>query len=287
MREFLLQSLKVDPAPDLAKDPKRFPEFDEAAASDLRASLELFLDDVVWGGERSDFRQLFLADTLYLNGRLARLYGADLPPDAPFTKVPLGPGERAGVLSHPYLLAAFAYTETSSPIHRGVFLARSVLGRPLRPPPEAFSPLAPDLHPDLTTRERVALQTRPQACMSCHGMINPLGFTLERFDAIGRYREEENGKPIDASGTYQTLAGETVKFGGARDLAAFLADSPEVHEAFTAQLFHYLVKQPVHAYGPDTLAKLRESFARNGFSVRKLMVEIMAETALIGRREDP
>ncbi|HEY8505714.1 MAG TPA: DUF1588 domain-containing protein, partial [Gemmataceae bacterium] len=235
----------------------------------------------------SDFRQLFLADTLYLNGRLARLYGADLPPDAPFTKVPLGPGERAGVLSHPYLLAAFAYTETSSPIHRGVFLARSVLGRPLRPPPEAFSPLAPDLHPDLTTRERVALQTRPQACMSCHGMINPLGFTLERFDAIGRYREEENGKPIDASGTYQTLAGETVKFGGARDLAAFLADSPEVHEAFTAQLFHYLVKQPVHAYGPDTLAKLRESFARNGFSVRKLMVEIMAETALIGRREDP
>ena len=84
-------------------------------------------------------------------------------------------------------MASFAYTATSSPIHRGVFLARSVLGRSLRPPPEAVAPLPPDLHADLTTRERVTLQTKPEACQSCHGMINPLGFTLEHFDAVGRY----------------------------------------------------------------------------------------------------
>ena len=78
LREFLLTWLKVDQAPDLAKDPKRFPGFDAAVAADLRTSLELFLDDVVWS-ETSDFRQLLLADDVYLNGRLAKFYGADLP----------------------------------------------------------------------------------------------------------------------------------------------------------------------------------------------------------------
>src|SRR5262249_51455243 len=163
------------------------------------------------------------ADYLYLNGRLARFYGAHLAPDAPFQKVPLKPGQRAGVLSHPYLLATFAYTQASSPIHRGVFLVRNVLGRSLRPPPDAFAPRRAALHPKLTTRERVALQTRPQSCLACHGVINPLGFTLENFDAVGRYRDKENDRPIDATGAYQTRAGKVVKFTGLGDLATFLA----------------------------------------------------------------
>lgn len=278
LRAFFLQWLKVDTHPDLSKDSARFPGFDRAAASDLRTSLELFLEDVLWS-EPSDFRQLLLADSLYLNGRLARFYGADLPADAPFQKVSLEPGQRAGVLTHPYLVATFAYTGESSPIHRGVFIARSVLGRALRPPPEAFAPLAPDLHPSLTTRERVALQTKPQACLACHGMINPLGFTLEHFDAIGRYRDKEKGRSIDATGAYQTRTGETVKFANVRELAAFLASSEETHEAFVEQLFHYLVKQPIRAFGPRKLADLRQVFADNHYNVRKLMVEIMAASA--------
>jgi hypothetical protein len=282
VRDFLFIWLKVEPAPELSKAPDRYPDFDPALASDLRASLELFLDDMVWG-ESSDFRQLLLADSLFLNGRLGRFYGADLPADAPFQKVPLDPKVRAGVLTHPYLLATFAYTATTSPIHRGVFLARNVLGQTLRPPPEAFTPLAPDQAPDLTTRERVALQTKPQACQSCHNMINPLGFTLENFDAVGRFREAENGKPIDASGAYQTRSGDIVRFHGVRDLASFLAGSPEVQEAFVERVFHHLVKQPVRAYGPARLEDLRQTFAKNGYSVRKLMVEIMAATALTGR----
>jgi cytochrome c553 len=284
-RDFLFTWLKVEPAPDLSKSPERFPGFDPTLATDLRTSLGLFLDDAVWG-ESSDFRQLLLSDALFLNGRLGKFYGADLPADAPFEKVPLDPKTRAGVLTHPYLLATFAYTATSSPIHRGVFLARNVLGQSLRPPPEAFAPLSPELQPELTTRERVALQTRPQACQGCHNMINPLGFTLENFDAVGRFREAENGKPIDATGAYQTRSGEMVKFNGVRDLAGFLADSPEVHEAFVERVFHHLVKQPVRAFGPNTLEELRKSFAENGYSIRKLMVEIMATTALTGRKEN-
>lgn len=286
VREFLLYWLRVEHVPDLAKDPSKFPEFSEPVISDLRTSLELFVDAVI-DGESADFRELLLSDALYLNGRLAPLYGADLPPEAGFQKVTVDPGERAGVLSHPYLMASFAYSATSSPIHRGVFIARSVLGRSLRPPPEAVSPLAPDLHEGLTTRERVTLQTSPASCMTCHGMINPLGFALERYDAIGRFRTEEKAKPVDAAGSYLTRLGETAQFEGVRELATFLAGSDETHAAFVEQLFHALVKQPIRAFGPETPSRLHEAFVRQNFGIRKLMVEIAAASALPGREPNP
>ena len=158
-----------------------------------------------------------------------------------------------------------------------------MLGRTLRPPPAAFSPLAPDLHPDLTTRERVTLQTTPNECRACHGMINPLGFTLEQFDAVGRFRAEENGKPIDATATYTTAAGERSTIDGARDLAAFLAASEEVHAAFVEQLFHAWSSSRSGPTGPDTLEHLEEAFAAADYNIRRLMVEIVATTALTGR----
>jgi hypothetical protein len=281
LRGFFFQWLKVEQVPDVSKDPKLFPEFDAAIAADLRTSLDLFLEDVIWG-DSSDFRQILLDNALYLNGRLAKLYGADLPADAPFQKVAPDSQERAGVLSHPYMMAMFAYTATTSPIHRGVFITRSVLGRALRPPPEAVAPLAPDLHAGLSTRERVALQTSPASCTTCHAMINPLGFGLERFDAVGRYRNEENGRPIDATGTYETPSGELLPYSGARELAALLADSEETHTAFVEQMFHHLVKQPVRAFGPRTLADLRRSFVSRDFHIRKLMVQIIATSAPYG-----
>jgi cytochrome c553 len=284
LRQFLLTWLKVDHHPDIAKDAKRFPGFDAALVSDLRTSLELLLDEVVWD-DRSDFRQLFLADQLHLNGRLARFYQVELPPDADFRKMELDADRRAGVLTHPYLMAAFAYPAESSPIHRGVFLARGILGLALRPPPEAFTPLPAELHPDLTTRERVVLQTKSGNCMSCHGIINPLGFTLEHFDAVGRFRDSDHAKPIDATGMYQTRAGKTVSVTGARKLGEFLAGSEEVQQAFAEQLFHHLVQQSVKAYGTQTPGELRQSFAASGFHIRKLAVETMARSAQTARGE--
>ena len=286
VREFFLQWLTVEDVPDIAKDSSTYPGFDETIASDLRTSLDLFVEDIVWG-ESSDYRKLLLSDEMFLNGRLAGYYGASLPPDAGFRKVKIDDGERAGLLTHPYLMARFAYTGTTSPIHRGVFLARSVLGRSLRAPPVAAAPLAPSLHPNLTTRERTALQTSPATCLTCHSMINPLGFTLENFDATGRFRKEEKAKPIDATGVYLAKTGENVKFGGARDLAAFLARSEETHNAFVEQLFHHMVQQPALAFGPGTLPDLRRSFETNQFHIRKLLVEIAAASALTPRSEKP
>jgi mono/diheme cytochrome c family protein len=279
MRSLLWQWLKLEPVAELQKDAKKFPEFKPAVVSDLQMSLDLFLDDIVWS-EKSDFRQFLLADQLYLNGRLAPIYGADLKADAPFQKVAIKGDERIGVLTHPFVLAKFSYTATSSPIHRGVFLARNILGFPLRPPADAFTPLPPELHPNLSTRERITLQTKPQNCQSCHSVINPLGFTLERFDAIGRFRAKENDKAIDSTGSYVTRSGDTVKFKDGRDLARFLATSDEVHEAFVARMFHHLVKQPVLAFGPNKLEDLRRYFADNGYNVRQLAIEIVTETAL-------
>ncbi|WP_165251556.1 DUF1592 domain-containing protein [Paludisphaera soli] len=282
-REFLLQWLKVDRVTDLSKDPKVFPGFDEQIASDLRTSLEMFLEEVSWS-EGSDFRRFLSVDEIHLNGRLAQFYGASLPADAPFQKVKLGEEPRAGLVTHPYLMASNAYTATSSPIHRGVFLTRGVLGRSLMPPPEAVAPLAPDLHAGLTTRERVTLQTSPKACQMCHTMINSVGFALENYDAVGRFRKEENGKPIDPTGEYHSRSGESVVFNGPQDLARYLAETEESHTAFTQQLFHYLVKQPINAFGPEELKKLTKAFEEQGFNMRRLMVDAMAASALTPRR---
>ncbi len=284
IRGFMLQWLKADHPAEVQKDVKLFPGFDASTEADLRTSLEMLIDETVWS-KSSDYRQLFLAEHLYLNGRLAKFYGGDLPADAPFQKVALKSGDRVGVLMHPLLLANFSYASTSSPIHRGVFLARNVLGVPLRQPPDAFTPLAAELHPNLSTRERVTLQTSPKDCKSCHAIINSLGFTLENFDAIGRFRDQEKGKPINASGFFMTRSGDKVEFKNARSLAKFVADSDEAHEAFVARLFHHLVRQPVLAYGPEKLTELRTFFASNDFNIRRLIVEIIAESALPERRK--
>lgn len=278
IRQFFWQWLKADQVPELAKDRQRYPAFSPELAADLRTSLELMIDELVWSGN-SDFRRLLLADALPMNGRLAQFYGVNLPADAPFQSVPLDPQRRRGVLTHPYVLANFAYTGASSPIHRGVFITRNLLGRVLRPPPEAVAPLAPEARADLTTRQRVALQTEAQVCMNCHAMINPLGFTLEHFDAVGRIRVEEQGKPIDASGSYVTKAGEPIQFKDAGELAQYLAGSEETHAAFVQQLFHYAVKQPIRAWGPVALPQLQQSFAQHDFSIRRLAVEIAVVAA--------
>jgi hypothetical protein len=278
LREFFLGWLKISQPRDLSKDPKAFPEFTPDVISDLRTSVELSLDDVLDSGS-ADFRQFLLTDDMYFNGRLAKLYGAKLPENSPFQKIDFDSDHRAGVLSHPYLLASLAYTNSSSPIHRGVFLSRSVLGRVLRPPAQAVAPLAPEIHADLSNRERVALQTRPETCQGCHAMINPLGFTMENFDAIGRYRVSDKNKPIDATGSYLTQSGEVEKFKGEKDLAKFLAASEESQEAFVKQLFHHTVKQPIRAYGPNTLHDLQKQFANSNYRIQELLLKIVATSA--------
>ncbi len=274
---FFQQWLKLDHMQDLIKDPQLYPDFTPELVSDLRTSLDLFLDEVLWGTS-SDWRRLFLADYVYANSRMAEFYGWKLPaaterPDV-FVKVALEPTRYSGLLTHPLLMSGFAYTATSSPIHRGVFVARSVLGKFLRPPPEAVAPLSPELHPNLTTRARVELQTSPDTCQTCHHVINSLGFMLENYDAVGRYRLLEKDQPIDASGRYRQPDGTELVLTGGRALAEYVAGSEEAATAFVVQLFQYSVGQPLVAYGPHASRELTAHFRNSGYSVRSLLVEI-------------
>jgi hypothetical protein len=271
---------EMDGERDLLKDNGLFPQFDTKVIADLRHSLNLLVNEIVWS-QRSDFRQLMLADYLHLNDRLALLYGngGTSEEEGGFQRVTFDPSQRTGILTHPYLLSAFAYHNNTSPIHRGVFLTRNIVGRPLKPPPVAIEFKDGQFDPSLTMREKVTQVTRDSACMTCHSVINPLGFSLERFDAIGRIRQEDNRKPVNTTSAYTTRTGDNVTFTGARDVATFAANSPAAHRAFITHLFHFIVKQPTAAYGNDTLDDLHETFAQKEYSIRDLLAEIAVISA--------
>ena len=277
--EFLRSWMNLERLQEINKSAHAYPDFTPQIAADLKVSLDMLMEQTV-DAESSDFRKLLLTDSIFMNGRLAQFYGAGLPTEAEFQEVRFESERRSGIVSHPFLLSGFAYMETSSPIHRGVFLSRGLLGRGVKPPPIAVSPTAPELAPDLTTRERVTVQTEAEMCANCHGLINSLGFALENFDSVGRYRESEKNKPIDAAGQYLQRNGELVRFGGAKELAAFLARSEETHRSFTRQLFHHLVQQPILAYGPDTITELTNYFEDHNFHMKHLMVEMACRSAL-------
>ena len=300
LNAFFHHWLETEEAEDVSKDPEAYPDFSDAVLADMRTSLDLFLDDVVWS-EKSNYQDLLLADYLYLNEKLAKFYGLEekfkqacdgevcCPEETEgklahqedrFLKVKVDPAQRTGVLTHPYLLTAFAYYKSSSPIHRGVFLTRNIVGRTLKPPPQAIQFMDGRFDPSLTMREKVTELTRDNACMSCHSVINPLGFSLEHYDAVGRFRTTENNKPIDATSDYTTTDGDPIKIKGPRDVAQHAAASEEAHRGFIRQLFQQLVKQPPAAYGADTLEKLRQSFVASDFNIRKLVAEIVQISAL-------
>lgn len=275
LREFFHQWLQLRYIEDLRKDGALYPDFTADVIDDLRTSLNLFLDEVAWN-ERSDFRELLRADYVVANERLAKFYGWPAPQTqaGDFGRVSALPGQRSGVLTHPYLLAAFAYKNSSSPIHRGVFLTRNIVGRSLKPPPMAVSFNEAEFAPDLTMREKVVRLTKSETCQGCHSVINPLGFSLESYDAVGRFRTEENGRPVDPVSDYLTDDNRTVRLAGARDVADFAIGSERANEAFIEQLFHHVTKQPVPAYGLNTLAGLRDSFIASDYNLQKLLIEI-------------
>jgi hypothetical protein len=279
MRHFLYQWLQISYVDDLQKDPALFPEFTPDLVADLRTSLNLFLDDVVWNSPSGN-RELLLADFLFVNDRLAKFYGVPAPAAGEFGRVTMDAAQRSGVITHPYLLAAFSYKSATSPIHRGVFLTRNIVGRALISPPMAVAFNDAEFAPNLTMREKVAKLTRPQSCQSCHAVINPLGFSLEWYDPVGRFRQAENGRAIDAVSSYLTDDGIEVRLTGARDVAQFAANSEHAHHAFIEQLFHQTIKQPLMAYGPEALGELRRQFVAGDFNIPKHLAELIALAAL-------
>ena len=279
LRDFLHHWLHVEEGAEIAKDQKEYPGFDQGVVMDLRTSLDLFAESIVWS-EQSDYRQLLLSDTILMNDRLAKFYGQKVESGAGFQPVKMDADQRAGVLTHPFVLATFSYTKSSSPIHRGVFVTRNILGRMLKPPPMAIAFMDDKFDPSLTMREKVAELTSKPACMSCHVTINPLGFSFERFDAVGRVRATDNKKPVNPVSDYATSDGNVIKLTGARDVAIHAAESLAGQTGFVRNLFQELVKQPPAAYSPELLGQLTDKFRADKFHVRNLAVEVAVVAAL-------
>ena len=283
MNGFFHHWLELDER-DLMKDRKRYPEFDEAVIADLRRSLEQFVEQVVWS-DSSDFRQLLQADELLLNSRLQSIYAspageqADPSGSDGFRSVSLPNQERSGVLTHPYLLSAFAYHNQTSPIHRGVFLTKNIVGRGLSAPPEAVAFKDDEFAANLTMREKVTQLTASKACMACHSIINPLGFALENYDAVGRWRTTEDEKPLNTVSEYLSREGQKIEVRNARDVAQLAIASPAAQQAFVAQLFHHVVKQDPLAYDRELLESLRQTFVENNFSIKNLFAEIAIQSS--------
>ncbi|MEN9537532.1 MAG: hypothetical protein RLZZ178_1529 [Verrucomicrobiota bacterium] len=279
LRDFLHDWLHVEEGAEIAKDQKEYPGFDQGVVMDLRTSLDLFAENIVWS-EKSDYRQLLLGDTILMNQRLAKFYGQQVAPGDGFQPVKMDADQRAGVLTHPYLLATFSYTKSTSPIHRGVFVTRNILGRMLKPPPMAIAFMDDKFDPSFTMREKVTELTSKPACMSCHVTINPLGFSFERFDAVGRVRATDNQKPVDPVSEYVAADGSVLKLTGARDVGVHAAESQAGQAGFVRNLFHSLVKQPPAAYSPELVGQLTDKFRADGFHVRNLAVEVAVVAAL-------
>jgi hypothetical protein len=267
-------------AESIAKDPMAFPGFDEALVGDLRTSLMLFIDQVVWS-ERSDYRELLGANYLLLNPRLSRFYGKGEVRSG-FQRVAFDPKERAGVITHPYLMSSLAHAKLTSPIHRGVFLTRNVLGLSLKSPAMAVVFEDSKFDPSLTMREKITELTRDTSCMGCHAVINPLGFALEQYDAVGRWRTEDNKKPVNPAAELHTDEGDTVRLHGARDIAELAARSETGQRAFIRHLFHHTVKQEPVAVAPETMNSLLRSFVASEFNIQKLLTEIAVAAASRG-----
>jgi len=279
LRDFLHHWLHVEEGAEIAKDQKEYPGFDQGVVMDLRTSLDLFAESIVWS-EKSDYRQLLLSDTILMNERLAKFYGQKVEAGAGFQPVKMDADQRGGVLTHPFVLATFSYTKSSSPIHRGVFVTRNILGLMLKPPPMAIAFMDDKFDPSFTMREKVTELTSKPACMSCHVTINPLGFSFERFDAVGRVRSTDNKKPVDPTSDYTTSDGNVIKLTGARDVAIHAAESLSGQTGFVRNLFQEMVKQPPAAYSPELLGQLTQKFRADNFHVRNLAVEVAVVAAL-------
>lgn len=277
-RDLMYQWLHLNTGKDLGKNSELFPHFDVDVINDLRQSFDLMITDVL-SDSQGDLRTLLQESRVYTTERLAAAYGEAWQADGTQPArgrfaLSVADESRRGLLTHPLFTSTLAYRNATSPIHRGVVLYRYLLGRTLRPPADDFAPLSPDLHPGLTTRERVELQTSPESCQICHSKINALGFALEQYDATGRFRSVEGEREVDASGAYIDRAGEEHRFSNASELADYLAGSEELQRAFVNRAFQHFTKQPAAAFGPQVLDELTAAFVNSNCSLPNLLVEI-------------
>lgn len=223
----------------IAKSATLFPDFTLELAPVLKQEASLFFK-AVSVEEDGGISELLTTPTTHVNDTTAPFYGLSGSFGSELVRVDLDPTRRAGILTQLGFLSRYASQTQSDPILRGVHLSLDYLCSDLPPPPDNVPPLPP-LSDGQTNRERVADSTAELPCASCHEtIINPLGFAFEHYDAIGRYRETDNGAPVDASAEYR-IDGEMVAYEDAVELSAILAESVELHACYAEKWLEYVL----------------------------------------------
>ncbi|HET9954047.1 MAG TPA: DUF1592 domain-containing protein [Polyangiaceae bacterium] len=275
VREFHHQWLGLDAIAALSP---MAPELGEDAAlltKDWLGSLDRFIDTVYW--DSGNLQTLFNSKQVFVTPRLAKLYGAPLsgaqPSDSDFQAVTLS--DRRGLLTQPALLGLLSHSDQTAPVLRGVFTLKRLMCVAVPNPPPSVNNTPPDPDPNSTTRERFRVHTASTACSGCHRMIDGVGFGFEAYDQLGRYRTEENGIPIDASGT--VVIGDSVldgDFDGVNELADRLETSDRVRDCVATNWYRFAMGRMETEADKCSLDDIKAQFSASGGDLKQLLVSI-------------
>ena len=281
---FAGQWLSLRSIEGIAPDPNLFPDFDENLREAFRRETELFVESHL--REDRSVVDLLRADYSFLNERLARHYGIPGVTGSRYRRVTLPDDRRGGLLGHGGILAATSYGNRTSPVLRAKWLLENVLGTPPAPPPPDIPPLPAGgaAGEPRTVRERLAQHRRNAACAICHAPMDPLGFALENFDAVGAWRTRDAGLPIDASAV---LADGTTSFDGPAGLRQVLLDrSEQFVETVTEKLLTYALGRGIEHYDRPVIRAIVRAAAKDDYRWSSLILGIVESTPFRMRRSE-
>lgn len=257
-----------------AKDPGMFPQYTPALQAAMQREVPSLFQSLVFD-QRGSALQLFTTRQTFVNAELATLYGLDAtgltstswqPVTLPET------GLRAGLLGTGAFLSLNANQKEGSPTHRGKFIRQFLMCQEIPDPPPDVSTVIEDPPPGvvLTKREKLSAHREQPVCAGCHQLMDPMGLTLENFDAIGAFRQTEHGLPIDATGDF-----DGTPFNGPLELGKLLAQSPTTAECLVRNLYRYATGHAETAGEEPLIVDLTARFAAGGHDFQNLMVDLV------------
>ena len=286
VRNFHTQWLQLTHLDSLTKDSGVYPNYDNSLRGLWKEEIQTFVEQVILEGDGS-LRTLLTANYSFMNEELASFYGDDVLDSISgpeLRQVQLQPERRAGLLTSAGLMASHANVNQSSPVFRGKFVREQLMCNTLPLPPNDLVIEPPELDPTKTTKEQFEEIGANPACAGCHTLMNPIGFIFEHYDGIGQWRDQQNGKPIDATGQVVQTDDIDGDYDGAPELARALADSTQVQECVSSQWFRFAYNRTVTSEDSCSIEQLNDVFRASDFNIRSLLVALTQTNAFLYRR---